>query len=240
MGFWSSIKLWLKIKTSAALDREEDPRQVMDYAYGQLQEFLRTVRQGLIEVATAKQQLQQQVERQRTQIPKMEGQASQALAAGREDLARIVLHRKQTALAELNGLEGQLAEVTEEEQRLAAAQQQIASRIAAFRTHREVVSARYTAAEAQVRINQSLTGVSGELGELSLALGRAEEKTQQMLARASALQTLIDGGVLETPFASGDLVEEELFKLRADNAVKEELAMLKSGQSREQLPPPSE
>jgi phage shock protein A len=91
-----------------------------------------------------------------------------------------------------------------------------------------------------VRINQSLTGVSGELGELSLALGRAEEKTQQMLARASALQTLIDGGVLETPFASGDMVEEELFRLRANNAVEQELAMLRSGQHHEQLPPLSE
>jgi phage shock protein A len=240
MGFLSRIKLWLKIKTSSALEREEDPRQVMDYAYSQQQEFLRTVKQGLIEVATAKQQLQQQVDRQRAQIPKLEVQANQALTADREDFARIVLHRKQTALAELDGLEGQLAEVTEEEQRLAAAQQQIAARIAEFRTHREVVSARYTAAEAQVRINQSLTGVSGELGELSLALGRAEEKTQQMLARASALQTLIDGGVLETPFASGDLVEKELFKLRADNAVEEELGLLRSGQQYEQLPPPSE
>lgn len=236
MGIWTRIKMLFKMKVSSTLDDAEDPREVMDYAYGQQQEFLRKVKQGLVEVATAKHQLEGQVRRQRARIPQLEDQAARAVAADREDLARVALQRKQVVLVELAGLEEQLAEVTEEERRLIVAEQQIAARIEEFRTHREVMSARYSAAEAKVRINESLTGVSGELGELSMALGRAEEKTQHMLARASALDSLIEGGALEPTMGSGDLVEMELYKLESQNAVEAELAALRAGPTVEQLP----
>jgi phage shock protein A len=240
MSLWSRIKLLFKFKTSAALDRAEDPREVLDYAYGQQQDFLRKVRQGLIEVATSKHQLEVQVQKQLSCFPKLEEQAKRALAAEREDLARFVLQRKQTVIAELDGLEQQLAEVSEEERRLILAEQQIAARIEDFRTRRQTVSARYTAAEAQVRMKEALSGVTGELGELSMALGRAEEKTQRMLARASAIDSLIDSGSLQLMAGGGDMVEKELHELTAAAAVEEELAALKVGRSRELLIPPSE
>ena len=56
MGLWSRMFLVFKSKTNAALDRAEDPRETLDYAYAQQQELLRKVRQGLIEVATSRNQ----------------------------------------------------------------------------------------------------------------------------------------------------------------------------------------
>lgn len=240
MGIWERIKLWFKVRTSAELDRMEDPREVLDYAGYQQQEFLQTVRKGLIDVATSKQQLEQQVKTMRRRIPKLESQARQAIASDREDLARMALNRKQTALLELEGLEAQLDELDMEEQRLAAAEQQIADRVASFSMQREAAKARYSAAEAQVRINETLTGVSGELGELSLALGRAEEKTRQMVARAKALDALTAAGSLEpTMLGDSDVVERELRKITANSAVEQELAALKA-EERQKLPPPLE
>jgi len=49
----SRMALFFNIRGSAALDRLEDPREVLDYAYGQQQYQLRTVRRGLLEVAAA-------------------------------------------------------------------------------------------------------------------------------------------------------------------------------------------
>lgn len=227
MNLWTRIKLLFKMKTSAALDRAEDPRQVMEYAYGQQQEFLRKVRQGLVEVATSRRQLEMQVQKQSARIPQLEVQAKRAIAADRDDLARFALERKQTVVSELDSLERQLAEVAEEEGKLVMAEQQISARIEDFRTHRQVQSARYSAAEAQVRISEAFTGVSGELGDLSMALGRAEEKTQRMLARAVALDSLTDGGALGALPSSVDRVDRELRQLAAVKAVEEELAELK-------------
>jgi phage shock protein A len=240
MSLWQRIKMFFHIKTNAALDRTEDPRQVMAYASAQQEEFLRTVRRGLIDVATAKEQLEQHIRKQRGRIPKLEAQAQQALALGREDLARTALTRKQTALAELTGLETQAAEVGAEERKLIAAERAITERIAAFRTHRQVANARYTAAESQVRIQEAFSGVSSELSELSMALGRAEEKTGQMLARASALDSLIEGGALEfDALGGGDRVDQELQKLASAQAVEVELAALKAPAVAGQLAAPA-
>ena len=240
MGLWSRVLLFFKIRSSAALDRAEDPRLVMDYAHRQQQELLRKVKEGLIEVATSKRRLEQQLQKQLARVPQMEDQAKRALGAGREDLARIALQRKQTAIADLEDIGGQLVEVAEEERKLTKTQQQLSLRIEDFRTRSEVMSARYSAAEAQVRINEALTGISGELGELSMALGRAEEKTQRMLARASAIDSLIDTGSLELVTGGGDLVERELREVTAASAVDEEMTALKAELDLDQLPPPEE
>ena len=240
MGIWQRIVLMMKVKTSADLDRAEDPREILDYAGHQQEEFLQTVRRGLIDVATSKQQLAQQVKSMRARIPKLEDQARQAVAADREDLARMALNRKQAALAELEGLEMQLAELDEEEAKLAATEQQIADRVASFRMHKEATKARYSAAEAQVRIGETISGVSGELGELSLALGRAEEKTNQMMARAKALDALTAGGSLDAAVLDQtDIVERELRQITAVSAVEQELAALKADEALHALPPPA-
>lgn len=228
MSLWSRILMFFRIKTSAALDRVEDPRQVMDYAYEQQHELLRKVKEGLVDVATSKQRLQQEARKLRDRIPQTDDQARRALASGREDLARMALQRKQTAIAEIDGLDRQIGDVTEEERKLTQAQLQLAARIDQFRTHREAVSARYTAAQAQVRVSEALTGVGGELAELSMAVGRAEEKTDRMQARASAIDALIQSGALELPMGGGDQVEIELRKLAAGQAVESELAALKA------------
>jgi len=123
------------------MDRAEDPRQVLDYAYTQQQLLLVKLRQGLVEVATSKQQLERQSKKLEARVPQLEDQAKRALGAGRDDLARIALERKRSAVAELEGLSAQIAEVGAEEKRLAAQERSLRVRIEEFRTHRDVVSA---------------------------------------------------------------------------------------------------
>jgi phage shock protein A len=156
------------------------------------------------------------------------------VSAGREDLARIALERKRTALAEMQSLHTQVAEVEADKQRLSAQERALQVRIEQFRTHRDVVSARYSAAEAEVRVKESLAGVSGELAELGMAVGRAEEKADRLQARARAIDSLVDVGAL--PSASGgDFVEAELRRITAGSEIDEELARIKSSLDRPKL-----
>ena len=228
MRVFSRILMLFKAKASSALDRVEDPRQVLDYAYAQQQEMLVRTKQGLVEVATSKVRLEQQAARLRDRVPRTEDQAMRALTAGREDLARVALARKQTILGELEGLDIQIAEVGADEARLTQAEQQLAVRIDEFRTRRDVISARYTAAQAQVRATEALTGVSGEFAELGMALGRAVEKTERVQARAAAISTLLDTGTLSLPVHGGDVVEAELIRATAEHTVEEEMTSMKA------------
>ena len=54
----SRLALFFNVKSSAALDQLEDPREVLDYAYAEQQTHLRAVRRGLVEVAAARQALE--------------------------------------------------------------------------------------------------------------------------------------------------------------------------------------
>jgi phage shock protein A len=219
--------MFFNIKTQAALDAVEDPRETLDYGYTRQQAMLRAVKRGLIDVATSRRQLELQTKKLRERVPLLEEQAQRALAAGREDLARLALQRKQICLSELTRLDQQIGEVAEEERKLTLAEQQFALRVDAFRTRRDTLAARYTAAEAQVRISETLSGVSSESSELSIALERAEEKIERMQARASALDALIENGAL-TPVSGEDPLERELREMAAHQAVEAELAALKA------------
>jgi phage shock protein A len=226
MGLWSRLRLLFSTKASSALDRAEDPRQVLDYAYTQQQQLLVKLRQGLVEVATSKQQLERQLKKLEARVPQLDDQAKRAVGAGRDDLARIALERKRSAQAEIEGLTVQIAEVGAEERRLAGQERSLQVRIEEFRTHRDVVSARYSAAEAEVKVKEALSGVSGELAELGMAVGRAEEKADRLQARAQALDSLADLGSLQ-PAGSGDYVEAELRRVTSGAEIDDELARLK-------------
>jgi phage shock protein A len=227
MSFISQIQMFFKVRSNAAFDALEDPRQTLEYAYLQQQEMLRKIKQGLIDVATTRRQVEFQIKKLRDRLPQLDDQARRALQAGREDLARMALERKQNCLAELSQLEKQAEEIAQEERKLNAAERQFSARVDSFRARRDSLSARYTAAEAQVRINEALSGVSSDSASLGNAIERAEQKVDRMQARASAIDALLENGTLVMP-GGGDPIERELSQLSASQAVDEELAALKA------------
>src|SRR5260370_13509067 len=209
MGILSRMRLLFNTEVSSALDEAEDPRHVVDYGDSQQQQRLIALRRGLVDVATDKQQLEHQARRLEERIPQLDDQARRAVGAGLDDLARAALERKRLALGEMDGLTRQIAEVEADKQRLAGQERSLQVRVEQFRTHREVVSARYSAAEAEVRLKESLAGVSGELAELSMAVGRAEEKADRLQARAKASDSLVDLGSFP-PIGGGGFLAAQL------------------------------
>ncbi len=229
MGFFSRLWMVIRAKSNRALNSAENPLEMLEYADDQQRELLRRVKQGIIEVAISKRQLQQHVGSLEKRIPELEKQAQNAAGLERDDLARIALERKQAALRELDRLMTQVQEVELEEQQLVSAEQRLASRIEEFKTRRQTLSARYTAAEAQAMVKESLTNVSGEFAQLSMAVGRAEEKIEYMIARASAMDDLIESdGITGLSYTSVDVVERELTEIEAREAVDRDLKQLQA------------
>src|SRR5256885_11410083 len=96
MSLWTRIRLLLNTEASSALDKAEDPRQVLDYAYNQQQELLITLHRGLVDVATAKQQLEQQAQRLDSPVLPLYDHARRAVSTGPDHLARLALERQPT------------------------------------------------------------------------------------------------------------------------------------------------
>ena len=197
------IQLIFRSKANKALDAAEDPRETLDYSYTQQQELLKKVRRGLADVATSRKRLELQMQQLDQQSTKLQDQAQQALAAGREDLAREALTRRAGLQQQGADLATQHANLQAEEEKLVTASQRLQAKIEAFRTKKETLKASYTAAEAQTSINEAFSGISEEMGDVGMAVERAENKTAEMQARASAVDELIASGALSDPISGG-------------------------------------
>ena len=232
MGMLSRMSTIVKSKMNRILDNAEDPRETLDYSYEKQLEMLRNVKRGVVEMVAAKRQIVQQADRVRENIARLERQAEQAVDAGREDLALLALERKHSSVLELEGLDEQIAGMELEQEKLTQAEQRLSAKVAAFRNKKEVIKAQYTAAQAQVRIGGALSGISEEMGDVGLAVERAEAKTSSMRARASAIDELAESGVLsDVTGDTRDDITRELEKMSVSSSAESELAALKARRS---------
>ncbi|HEY1347640.1 MAG TPA: PspA/IM30 family protein, partial [Streptosporangiaceae bacterium] len=197
MSVMKRVSLIFKSKANRALDRMEDPRETLDYSYQRQLEMLTQVRRGVADVATSRKRLELQMNTLQQQQSKLEGQAKQALGAGREDLAREALGRRAALQAQYTDLETQYHSLQADEEKLTAASQRLQAKVEAFRTQKETIKATYTAAEAQTRIGEAVSGISEEMGDVGMAVQRAQDKTAQMQARAGAIDELMASGALD-------------------------------------------
>jgi phage shock protein A len=230
-GLSGRMSTVVKAKISKMLDRAEDPAETLDYSYQKQLEQLQNVKKGIADVVTAKKRIQAQESNLQQQIVKLDTQARQALAANREDLARTALERKNVIQTELQSLDTQVKELEQQQESLTTSEQNLRSKIEQFRTKKEVIKAQYSAAEAQVRISEAATGVGDSMADVGLAMQRATDKTEQMKARANAVQELEASGTFDdlTALGSGeDDIDKQLKELSSSSEVDDEMAKLKA------------
>jgi phage shock protein A len=222
------MSLIFKAKANKALDKAEDPREVLDYSYQKQLELLTNVRKGVADVATSRKRVELQINQLQQQADKLQGQAQQAINANREDLAREALTRKSGLTQQIADLQVQHANLQGEEEKLVLAQQRLQAKVEAFRTKKETIKATYTAAEAQTKINSAVAGIGEEMGDIGLAMQRAEDKTAEMQARAGAVDELLASGALDDLTAGpNDDITKQLNELSSTSDVENELARLK-------------
>ena len=229
MSIFQRIATIFGAKANKALDKAENPNETLDYSYQKQLELLQKVRRGVADVATSRKRLELQLEQQQN---KLSGQAQKAMEIGREDLAREALTRKSGLSQQITDLQTQHEGLQGEEQKLTLASQRLQAKVDAFRTRKETIKATYTAAEAQSKIGEAFSGISEELGDVGLAVQRAEDKTAALQARAGAVDELIASGALDDVTGTRkDDISAQLDALSSENDVEMELARM-----RESLP----
>jgi phage shock protein A len=121
----------------------------------------------------------------------------------------------------VQGLEAQ-------QEKLVSSERQLQTKIEAFRSQKEVIKAQYSAAEAQVKIGEAATGIGEQMADTGLAIQRAKDKTEQMQARAAAVEELVESGALEDFTDTGDRLDRELAQLASQSQVDSDLAKMKA------------
>jgi phage shock protein A len=218
----------LKAKFSRLLDRAENPTETLDYSYEEQLRQLQNVKRGIADVATAKKRLELQYTSMQQQVEKLDGQARDALKANREDLAREALTRKTAVQGQLEGLMQQGQQLEAQQQKLVEGEKTLSSRVEAFRTQKEVIKAQYSAAEAQVKIGEAATGIGDNMADIGMAVQRAKDKTEQLQARAAAVDELTTSGALEDFTSGDDDLDRQLKQIQQGSQVDDELARMKA------------
>ena len=228
MGLLSRTGEIIRAKFNALLNRAENPSETLDYSYEKQLTSLQNVKRGVADVVTAKKRLELQTQQLEQNVVKLDTQARQAVAAGREDLARQALERKSAIQQQLQDLDAQVKQLADQQQKLVDSQKQLEAKVEQFRSQKEVIKAQYSAAEAQVRIGEAATGIGRDMDNTGLAIQRAKDKTEQMQARASAIDELVTAGDLEELGSDKTQLDRELSELASQQQVDTELEQLKA------------
>lgn len=218
----------LQAKTHALLDKLEDPNETLDLSYEKMISGLQETKQHLAEVVTEQKLLERQIEQAKQEAGHAQDDARTAIQSSREDLARDALSRRQAALEKQQALGKAHDNISAQVDKLVGYQKTLESRIEQFRTQKEVMKSSYAAAQAQVKVTESLTGVGDHLSNVGDSMRRAEDKVAGMQAKADAMDGLLKAGVLNDPLDRRSSGEKELDAMRKNTAIDDELAKLKA------------
>ena len=227
-GFFSRLADIFRSKANKALDKMEDPRDTLDLSYEKQIEQLTKVRRGVADVATARKRIELQAQQLQKQADKLQSQAKAALQQGNEELAREALSRRAALGEQLAELKVQHDQITEQEQKLVQTSQELQVRVERFRTQKETLKASYTAAEAQTKVTEAVSGISDSTRNAGATMQRAQDKIASMQARAGALDELLASGALDDLTQPVDDIQKELDKVSSTNQVDTELAAMKA------------
>jgi phage shock protein A len=218
----------LEAKANKALDAVERPDELLDLTYEQMLEQITQVRRALVGIAASRRQIELQAQQLQHSMDHLQDQAKAALAQGQDELAKEAIYRKVAAQAQIDAMESQHEQLTEQEARLEQELGALQKRVNDFRTRKEVLKAQYTTAKAVSAVDGGAAGVPDSFGDSGAALQRALDKIVTMQARADAVDELLQSGVLEDVGGGTDDIQEELDDAGSAARVDKQLAALKA------------
>jgi phage shock protein A len=229
MSVMKRVSAIMQAKANKALDKAENPNDMLDLSYQKQQENLQKVRRAVADVATAKKRLELQATDLQNQAQKLQDQAKQALAQGQEDLAREALTRRAALADQLESLGTQHQQVETQLQQLETTASKLQAQVDSFRTKKETLKASYTASKAEAGIGEAVSGISESMADAGMTLQRAQDKITDMQARAGAVDELISSGALPDAMGDGkDDIQRQLDATSQGAQVDAELAALKA------------
>src|SRR6476620_2802755 len=176
--------------------------------------------------------IKQKVNKILEKINKLQEQAKAGVKTGRDDLATLALERKNANIVQVKELDTEIAAIQNEQEKLENAEKRLSIKVEEFKSKKEIIKARYSSAEAEVRIKENITGISEEMSDIGVAMSRAEEKTEEMKSRAMAIEDMKDSGSLVDYTNNKDQIDSELEKTEIKSRVDDELAQLKASVNR--------
>ncbi len=215
-GIFSRISDIMKANINDMLDKAEDPEKMIKQVVIEMEEAVNKATTAVGAAIANQKQLERQLAEKKRLADDWQTKALQAVNAGRDDLAREALTKKNIFLKAQTDLDGPVAEAQKTAATLRAQLDQLKAKLDEARARQSTLIARHQAAQAKKQIAQSLSGI----GDGAFAdFDRYEQKVLKAESEADAFSEMA---------GESTSLDEEFKKLSVNAAVDDELAKLKA------------
>ncbi|EKX78798.1 phage shock protein A [Clostridium botulinum CFSAN001628] len=186
MGVFSRINNMLKAKANNALDKAENPIELLDQKIKDMEDDLHNAKLSAAEVLGNVHFLEEKKETSKSQMEDYEAKVKKALSMGNEELAKKALEKKIEAEEQYKRLESKHTEAKEKAEKLKNRLADLEKSISETRQYRDEANARLNTAEASQKVNEILCNVSSD----NINLDDIERKISKKETTAAGLEDL--------------------------------------------------
>ncbi len=221
MGFFSRLKSIFLSNVNHAIDKAEDPEKMLNQLIIEMNQQLIESKKSVALAIADEKKLEREAQNQLAQSEEWERKAMLAVEAGKDDLAKEALLRKQEYDNHYREYHKQWQGQKESVDRLKEALRDLQNKIEESQRKKNLLIARAKRAEAQEKIQSTITSISGNRTAFE-AFDRIADKVDQLEAHNEAIKemdALSDDANLEKRFAelekSDSSADKMLLELKA-------------------------
>ncbi|MBL0332835.1 MAG: PspA/IM30 family protein [Chlorobiota bacterium] len=204
-----------KANINDLLDKAEDPEKMIKQMVIEMEEAVNKATLAVGSAIANEKSLEKQYNRQKVQSDDWQAKAIQAVNAGRDDLARQALERKNSLTKNVEDLDKMLTESKGTSINLRGQLDQLKSKLDEARMRQSTLIARSQAADAKKQIAQTFSGIGSDAFS---KFDRLEEKVDKKEAEADAFAQLA---------GENTSLDDQFKQLGSSGAVDAELEALK-------------
>ena len=221
MGIFSRLKALISSNVNEMISKAEKPEKMLNQLIIDMQGQLLESKKSVAMAIADEKKLERELANQEAQAKDWEQKAILAVRAGKDDLAKEALLRKQECDNAYTEYKKQWEDQKASVDRLKESLKDLQSKIEEAQRKKNLLIARAKRAEAQQKIQATISSVSGNRSAFD-AFDRMAQKVDQMEAQVDAVRELEDFSEnanlekrfaeLEKSDASADLLLEDLKK----------------------------
>ncbi len=216
MSIFARVADIFKANINDLLDRAEDPEKMIKQMVIEMEEAVSKATLALGNAIANQKSLEREMNKKQIAIDDYQKKAIEAVNAGRDDLAKKALERKNTLAADITSLQTSLDEAKKVTDSLRSQLDTLKTKLEEARMRQSTLIARAQAAKAKKEIAQSISGIGNDSFS---NFERFERKIEKDEAQADAIEEISKG--------SSTSLDAELDALSTSSAADTELEALK-------------
>ncbi|GHT59182.1 membrane protein [Spirochaetia bacterium] len=221
MGIFSRLKTLISSNVNDVINKAEKPEKMLNQLIIDMNEQLIGSKKAVAMAIADEKKLEREMENQSAQSKEWERKAMLAVQAGKDDLAKEALLRKQEYDNAYQEYQKQWQSQKASVEKLKESLRDLQNKIEEAQRKKNLLVARAKRAEAQQKIQSTISTVSGNRSAFD-AFDRMSQRVDQMEAEADAHQELED-------FSSNNSLEKKFKELeKSDSSADLLLADLKA------------